>query len=69
MQIVSVLVSNFRSFYEAKVFFNKNLNFIIGKNNIGKTNFIDLMNIVFSHNNFDFSDFNDRQIVKYKLNI
>lgn len=59
MQIVSVLVSNFRSFYEAKVFFNKNLNFIIGKNNIGKTNFIDLMNIVFSHNNFDFSDFND----------
>lgn len=45
-EIVEII--NYRNLTGKKIKFNENLNFIIGENNIGKTNILELINIFLS---------------------
>lgn len=59
MKIETVRIKNYRAFADAKCYLNRDINFIIGRNSIGKTSFIDLLETLFSRNNFNEGDFND----------
>ncbi|WP_434475168.1 AAA family ATPase [Fervidobacterium islandicum] len=59
MVLESIAVRNYRNLDGLEIAFNSGLNFIVGENNIGKTNFLDLLETVFNKNRFDASDFAD----------
>lgn len=50
-------ISNYRNMSGCSISFDKSLNYIIGENNIGKTNFLELINSIFSVGKFIESDF------------
>lgn len=50
-------ISNYRNLSEMTIKFNEAMNFLIGENNIGKTNILELLNIFFSVGKFVESDF------------
>ena len=50
-------ISNYRNMSESNISFDKALNFIIGENNIGKTNLLELLNSIFSVGKFVETDF------------
>lgn len=52
-------ISNYRNLSGQKITFNKSLNYLIGENNIGKTNILELLNSVFSLGKFVEADFYD----------
>lgn len=52
-------ILNYRNLSGKTIKFNKNMNFIIGENNIGKTNILELINIFFYTGKFTESDFTD----------
>lgn len=63
-------ISNYRNLSEITIKFNKAMNFLIGENNIGKTNILELLNIFFSVGKFVESDFmNVLQPIVIKLTI
>lgn len=45
MIIEKINIKNFRNLNSLEVDFNKNLNFIVGRNNIGKSNLLKLIKI------------------------
>jgi len=60
MIIKRIKIQNFRNFQDVSISFDYKLNFIIGENNIGKSNFLDLLEIIFSPNkSFSEDDFKD----------
>lgn len=59
MKLISVYVENYRNLGNLTFAFNEDLNFIIGENNLGKSNFIDLLEILFTHTRFQADDFFD----------
>lgn len=64
------LISNYRNLSGLSVKFDKSVNFIIGENNIGKTNILELFNIIFCIGKFSESDFEDILIpikIKFKI--
>lgn len=61
MKITNVKVSNYRNIDGIEVTFNPMCNYIIGENNLGKSNFISLLATVCSGKGFDESDFADPQ--------
>jgi len=71
MIIKKVKIVNFRNLQNVNVSFNDKINFIIGENNIGKSNFLDLLEIIFSPNKtFDEDDFKDiNQPIECELTI
>lgn len=50
MYISKVSISNFRSFDQFSVDLNEGLSVIIGENNVGKSNFLDALNLIFNSN-------------------
>ena len=65
MYISEILeITNYRNLTGKRIKFNETLNFLIGENNIGKTNMLELINIFLSVGKFIESDFTDvmRQI-------
>ncbi len=52
-------IKNFRNLTGTKFFFDKEMNFIVGENNIGKTNVMELLNSLLNKGKFDEQDFND----------
>lgn len=63
-------ISNYRNLSEKTIKFNKAMNFLIGENNIGKTNILELLNIFLSVGKFVESDFmNILQPIIIKLTI
>jgi len=52
-------ILNYRNLSGKKIKFNETLNFIIGENNIGKTNVLELLNIFLRTGKFEESDFTD----------
>lgn len=65
-EIIEIL--NYRNLTGKTVKFNETLNFLIGENNIGKTNILELINIFLSVGKFAESDFTDvMQPIKIKL--
>lgn len=60
MYISEILeITNYRNLTGKRIKFNETLNFIIGENNIGKTNMLELINIFLSVGKFIESDFTD----------
>lgn len=52
-------IKNYRNLAGAKLIFNKETNFIVGENNIGKTNVMELLNALLNKGRFEEQDFND----------
>lgn len=65
MVIERVKISNYRNLDGVDVYFHPDCNYIIGENNIGKSNLISLLNNVFNAKSFDDDDFadSDKEIV------
>lgn len=59
MRIVRVKVSNYRNIDGIEIFFNPECNYIIGENNLGKSNFLSLLATVCSGRGVDEEDFAD----------
>jgi len=59
MKIVCVKVGNYRNIDGIEVAFNPECNYIIGENNLGKSNFLSLLAMVCSGKGFDEKDFAD----------
>lgn len=57
MKINSIKIKNFRNLDNIQISFHPDVNYIIGENNIGKSNLLFLMNILFSGKSFDENDF------------
>jgi putative ATP-dependent endonuclease of OLD family len=57
MRISALEIKNYRNLDGVKIKFHPTMNFIIGENNLGKSNLLDLLNILFNRNNFAESDF------------
>ncbi|MDG6880066.1 recombination protein F [Clostridium perfringens] len=50
-------IKNYRNLSGEMIYFDKELNFFIGENNIGKTNILELINIILSQGSFKEDDF------------
>ncbi|MEC1698138.1 ATP-dependent nuclease [Schinkia azotoformans] len=50
MYISNVEINNFRSFHEFSVSLNQGLSIIIGENNVGKSNFLEALSLIFNSN-------------------
>jgi putative ATP-dependent endonuclease of OLD family len=59
MRIAAVKASNYRNIDGISVCFNPDCNYIIGENNLGKSNFLSLLGTVCSGKGFDEKDFGD----------
>lgn len=59
MFIKKISVKNFRAFENSQFHFNEVINFIVGRNNIGKSNLLSLLNKTLKNNRFQENDFND----------
>jgi len=65
MKITTLEISNYRNLDGIKVFFDDNCNFIVGENNLGKSNLLNLINILFTSRSFKQDDFtNDDKPIK-----
>lgn len=52
-------IQNYRNLSQCTIHFDQNINFIIGENDIGKTNVLDLFDAFFNHKKFKPTDFFD----------
>jgi len=59
MRIAKVEIGNYRNLDGVSVSFDEDCNFIVGENNIGKSNLLNMFRILFSNKSFDLSDFAD----------
>ncbi len=59
MKISKISICNFRNLDNIDVRFHPINNFIVGENNLGKSNFLDLLNILFNYTSFRETDFHD----------
>lgn len=62
MRITRVEIKNYRNLDDIIVELDPYCNYIIGENNLGKSNFLDLLNIVCTGRSFEESDFLDQQL-------
>ena len=72
MKIISVKISNYRNLSGIEINFNSDSNYIIGENNLGKSNLLDILEIVLNGKKFDEDDyfneqFNIEMVLKLKL--
>lgn len=59
MKITRVEIANYRNLDGSSISFAEDCNFIVGENNLGKSNLLSLFNIVFSSRSFHVEDFKD----------
>jgi putative ATP-dependent endonuclease of OLD family len=70
MKINTVEINNYRNLDGLKISFSDECNFIVGESNLGKSNFLSLLNIMFSHRSFDRNDFsNDKKPIEIKIQL
>ncbi len=62
MKITELLIHNYRNLDGIKVSLEENCNFIVGENNLGKSNLLSLLNILFTSRAFKYEDFKDPAI-------
>lgn len=60
MKITKVEIQNYRNLSELTIHFDETCNFIVGENNIGKSNLLWLLNSVFTTRAFNSEDFKDQ---------
>lgn len=61
MRIIRVKVGNYRNIDGIEIIFNPECNYIIGENNLGKSNFLSMLAAVCSGKGFDEKDFADTE--------
>lgn len=59
MQIKKIKINNYRNLDSQTVSFADNCNFIVGENNLGKSNLLSLFQILFTNRSFKYDDFTD----------
>ncbi len=59
MNLLNIGIKNYRNLDGLSLSFHPKTNFIIGENNVGKSNFLDLLNILFNKNSFEEDNFCD----------
>ena len=59
MKITQLQIHNYRNLDGVTVAFAEDCNFIVGENNLGKSNLLSLLNITFTSRTFRFEDFKD----------
>ena len=59
MRIKGLSVENYRNLSTATIAFEESCNFIVGENNLGKSNILNLLNIIFTRRGFAYDDFTD----------
>lgn len=70
MRISNIKVSNYRNIDGIGVCFNPGCNYIIGENNLGKSNFLSLLGTVCNGKGFDEKDFSDpEKAIEVELDI
>jgi putative ATP-dependent endonuclease of OLD family len=70
MRIAEIKVNNFRNIDGISVCFNPDCNYIIGENNLGKSNFLSLLGIVCNGKGFDEKDYADpEKAIDVEMNI
>lgn len=57
MKILNVAIKNYRNLDDIKIHFNPNINFLIGENDLGKSNFLDMLDTIFNDRRFLENDF------------
>lgn len=60
VKLKRVGVSNYRNLDGTEISLHPTINFIVGENNVGKSNFLSMLNTLFSRNSFRGSDFLDK---------
>ncbi len=73
MKLRGIKLLNYRNLSNIKIIFSDDLNYIVGENNIGKTNLLYAINRVFAGKNFEANDFRDSTkaieiVIRLKLN-
>lgn len=72
MIIKKIKINNYRNLDNCSLTFDEECNFIVGENNIGKSNALKLLNILFNSRAFSFDDFSTAQNpieIKLKLQL
>ncbi len=72
MKIINISIENYRNLHNVQVAFDPTCNFIVGENNLGKSNMLSLINTVFSRRAFGIDDFADKSLpinVEITLNL
>lgn len=59
MKILKIAIRNYRNLDGLAVFLDENCNFIVGENNLGKSNLLSLLNILFNGRGFQHDDFDN----------
>lgn len=59
MKIIKIEIKNYRNLDGITVHLAEDCNFIVGENNLGKSNLLSLLNILFSSRSFRYEDFKD----------
>jgi putative ATP-dependent endonuclease of OLD family len=60
MRIVQVAIDNYRNLGGTKLTFNENINFLVGENDLGKSNLLDMLDKLFNRRGFYEGDFFDK---------
>lgn len=73
MKLRGIKLTNYRNLGDMKIIFSDDVNYIVGENNIGKTNLLYAINKVFSGKSFEENDFQDTTqaieiVIRLKLN-
>lgn len=61
MKIIHIKVNNYRNIDGIEITFNPESNYIIGENNLGKSNFLSLLSTICNGKSFDEQDFADHE--------
>lgn len=61
MKIIALSISNYRNLDGITIAFSGDCDFIVGENNLGKSNILWLMNVMFNARGFKYEDFSDTE--------
>lgn len=59
MRIVELKIENYRNLDGVSIKFDEDVNYIVGENNLGKSNVLDLLNTIFNQAMISEEDFAD----------
>lgn len=70
MKIAHIHVTNYRNLNGLDVYLNPEMNFLVGENELGKSNFLDLLDVLFNRRSFSRGDFfNENEAIEIKISI
>jgi len=70
MKIKKIEITNYRNLDGITAYFSSDCNFIVGENNVGKSNLLSILNTVFNFSSFRIEDFYDEtQPIEIKLQL